>query len=212
MYLDALVVKVRENHQVRSKSAHIAVGVDLDGIKDVLIACCDGLVGLPEAIEATWPHTTVQTAARDPQDHLHHQLDRVAELPAPKDHQEPRHFPNDRAVVKLLWLAIPRHRGQTCPCPRQGTQRRPQPPQGRTHPRRGSQGPRLEHRPRHRIPRPANRSRQITGVATTYTEVLTSLQRNVLGPSGFSPASPARSTATAARPSPAGAHEGLGPR
>ncbi|TQC38300.1 IS256 family transposase, partial [Rhodococcus sp. WS4] len=90
VYLDALVVKVRENHQVRNKSAHIAVGVDLDGVKhvlgiwvqnaegatfwggvcaelanrgvrDVLIACCDGLPGLPEAIEATWPHTTVQT-------------------------------------------------------------------------------------------------------------------------------------------------------
>ena len=31
------------------------------GVRDVLIACCDGLSGLPEAIEATWPHTTVQT-------------------------------------------------------------------------------------------------------------------------------------------------------
>ena len=31
------------------------------GVRDVLIACCDGLSGLPEAIEAVWPHTTVQT-------------------------------------------------------------------------------------------------------------------------------------------------------
>ena len=90
IYLDALVVKVKENHQVRNKAAHIAVGVDLDGVKhvlgiwvqategakfwagvcaelrnrgirDVLIVCCDGLTGLPEAIEATWPQTTVQT-------------------------------------------------------------------------------------------------------------------------------------------------------
>jgi len=90
MYLDALVVKVRDGHQVRNKAAHIAVGVDLDGIKhvlgiwvqttegakfwagvcaelanrgvkDVLIVCCDGLSGFPEAIEATWPNTTVQT-------------------------------------------------------------------------------------------------------------------------------------------------------
>lgn len=90
VYLDALVVKVRDGHQVRNRSAHLAVGVDLDGIKhvlgiwvqaaegakfwagvcaelrnrgirDVLIVCCDGLSGLPEAIEATWPHTTVQT-------------------------------------------------------------------------------------------------------------------------------------------------------
>ena len=27
----------------------------------MLIACCDGLTGFPEAIEATWPHTVVQT-------------------------------------------------------------------------------------------------------------------------------------------------------
>ena len=36
MYLDALVVKVRDGHQVRNKAAHIAVGVDLDGVKHVL--------------------------------------------------------------------------------------------------------------------------------------------------------------------------------
>jgi putative transposase len=90
VYLDALVVKVKDNHQVRNRSAHIAVGVDCEGVKhvlgiwvqaaegarfwagvcaelrnrgvrDILIACCDGLTGLAEAIEATWPHTTVQT-------------------------------------------------------------------------------------------------------------------------------------------------------
>jgi putative transposase len=31
------------------------------GIKDVLIVCCAGLTGFPEAIEATWPNSTVQT-------------------------------------------------------------------------------------------------------------------------------------------------------
>ena len=90
IYLDALVVKVRDGHQVRNKAAHVAVGVDLDGVKhvlgiwvqasegakfwagvcaelrnrgirDVLIVCCDGLTGFPEAIEATWPKATVQT-------------------------------------------------------------------------------------------------------------------------------------------------------
>ena len=90
IYLDALIVKVRDGHTVRNKAAHIAVGVDTDGVKhvlgiwvqanegakfwagvcaelanrgvrDVLIACCDGLSGFPEAIEATWPHTVVQT-------------------------------------------------------------------------------------------------------------------------------------------------------
>jgi putative transposase len=90
IYLDALVVKVRDGHQVRSKAAHLAVGIDLDGIRhvlgiwvqagegakfwagvcaelrnrgiaEVLIVCCDGLAGFPEAIEATWPAATVQT-------------------------------------------------------------------------------------------------------------------------------------------------------
>ena len=90
LYLDALVVKVRDGHQVRNKAAHIAVGVDVEGVKhvlgiwiqqnegasfwagicaelanrgvrDILIACCDGLTGLPEAIEATWSKTVVQT-------------------------------------------------------------------------------------------------------------------------------------------------------
>ncbi len=90
IYLDAIVVKVRDGAHVRNKSAHIAIGVDLEGVKhvlgiwvqttegakfwagvcadlanrgisDVLIVCCDGLTGLPEAIEATWTQVTVQT-------------------------------------------------------------------------------------------------------------------------------------------------------
>ena len=90
MYLDALVVKVRDGAHVRNKAAHIAIGVDIEGIKhvlgiwvqategakfwagvcadmanrgvrDVLIVCCDGLTGFPEAIEATWAKATVQT-------------------------------------------------------------------------------------------------------------------------------------------------------
>jgi transposase-like protein len=90
IYLDALVVKVRDGGHVRNKAAHIAVGVDIEGIKhvlgiwvqanegakfwasvcaelanrgvrDVLVVCCDGLSGFPEAIEATWHNATVQT-------------------------------------------------------------------------------------------------------------------------------------------------------
>ncbi len=90
LYLDAIVVKIRDGAQVRNKAAHIAVGVDMDGIKhvlgiwveategakfwagvcaelanrgvkDVLIVCCDGLTGFPEAVGATWPLATVQT-------------------------------------------------------------------------------------------------------------------------------------------------------
>jgi transposase-like protein len=90
IYLDAIIVKIRDGAHVRNKAAHIAVGVDMDGIKhvlgiwientegakfwasvcadlanrgvkDVLIVCCDGLKGFPEAIEATWPDSVVQT-------------------------------------------------------------------------------------------------------------------------------------------------------
>jgi len=90
IYLDALVVKVKDGAVVKNKAAHIAIGVDMEGIKhvlgiwvqategakfwggvcaelsnrgvkDVLILCCDGLNGLPEAIQATWPLATVQT-------------------------------------------------------------------------------------------------------------------------------------------------------
>ncbi len=90
LYIDALVVKVRDGAHVINKAAHIVIGVDTDGVKhvlgiwvqsaegakfwlgvltelrnrgvrDVLIACCDGLEGLPAAIEAVWPQTVVQT-------------------------------------------------------------------------------------------------------------------------------------------------------
>ncbi len=90
VYLDALVVKVRDGAHVANRSAHIAVGVDLDGVKhvlgiwvqanegaafwanvcaelanrgvkDVLIVCCDGLTGFPDAVAATWTRAMVQT-------------------------------------------------------------------------------------------------------------------------------------------------------
>lgn len=90
MYLDAIVIKVRDGGKVANRAAHVAVGVDMDGVKhvlgiwvqakegaafwagvcadlanrgvkDVLIACTDGLTGFPEAISATWPDAVVQT-------------------------------------------------------------------------------------------------------------------------------------------------------
>ena len=91
VYLDAIVVKVREDHVVVNRPVYIAVGVDLDGrkhvlglglgkgdegakywlgvltelrnrgVKDVLIACVDGLTGFGDAIENVWPQATVQT-------------------------------------------------------------------------------------------------------------------------------------------------------
>jgi putative transposase len=90
VYLDALVVKVREQGVVTNKAAYLAIGVNLRGTKEVLglwlegnegakfwlkimmelknrgvadifIICCDGLKGFPEAIEAVFPKTIVQT-------------------------------------------------------------------------------------------------------------------------------------------------------
>lgn len=91
VYIDALVVKVRDQGTVRNKAAYLAIGVDVEGRKhvlgvwmgdgdegakfwlnvlteirnrgvaDVLVVCCDGLKGLPDAIEATWPRAVVQT-------------------------------------------------------------------------------------------------------------------------------------------------------
>ena len=89
MYLDATTVKVRHEGRVINKSAYLAIGINLDGIKEVLgiwleqtegaklwlkvmtemrnrgvkdifIACIDGLKGFPEAIEAQFPKTEVQ--------------------------------------------------------------------------------------------------------------------------------------------------------
>src|SRR5699024_2879800 len=41
--------------------AHVCADLANRGVRDVLIVCCDGLQGLPEAIEATWPDSLVQT-------------------------------------------------------------------------------------------------------------------------------------------------------
>ena len=90
VFLDALVIKVRDQGVVQNKSAYIALGVGVDGrkeilglwlestegarfwlkvitelknrgVQDILIACCDGLKGFPQAIEAVFPKTIVQT-------------------------------------------------------------------------------------------------------------------------------------------------------
>jgi putative transposase len=90
VYFDAMVVKVREDRSVRNMACYLALGVTVDGerevlgiwwqetegakfwlavlndlrrrgVSDVLIACVDGLKGFPDAIEATFPQTWVQT-------------------------------------------------------------------------------------------------------------------------------------------------------
>ena len=90
MYIDAIRLRIRDGGAVRIKACHIAIGVDIDGVKrvlgmwieqtegarfwagvltelrnrgvcDVLIVCCDGLTGLPDAIATAWPNAIVQT-------------------------------------------------------------------------------------------------------------------------------------------------------
>jgi transposase-like protein len=90
VYFDALMVKVTEDRSVRARACYLAVGVTCDGdrealgiwwqdsegakfwlavlndlarrgVRDVLIACVDGLSGFPDAIEAVFPKAWVQT-------------------------------------------------------------------------------------------------------------------------------------------------------
>jgi len=89
LYLDCLHVKVRDSGAVRTKAVYLAIGVNMDGHKEVLglwiaqtegakfwlqvvtelknrgvadifIACVDGLKGFPEAIEAVYPKAAIQ--------------------------------------------------------------------------------------------------------------------------------------------------------
>jgi putative transposase len=90
VFLDALVLKIRDGGTVQRKACYLALAINLDGdrevlgmwfqdtegakfwmqvlselkqrgVADILIACVDGLKGFPEAIEAIFPATTVQT-------------------------------------------------------------------------------------------------------------------------------------------------------
>ncbi|HSB25751.1 MAG TPA: IS256 family transposase [Burkholderiaceae bacterium] len=90
VYFDALRVKIRKDRSVIARACYLAIGVTLDGERevlgiwwqdeegarfwlavlndlkergagDILIACVDGLTGFPEAIEAVYPDTWVQT-------------------------------------------------------------------------------------------------------------------------------------------------------
>ncbi len=90
VFLDALVLKIRDGGSVQRRACYLALAINMDGerevlgmwfqanegakfwmqvltdlkqrgVQDILIACVDGLKGFPEAIEATFPLTTVQT-------------------------------------------------------------------------------------------------------------------------------------------------------
>ena len=89
VFLDCIVVKCRQDGKVSNVSVYLALGVNMDGmkellgiwiaktegakfwlniitelqnrgVKDIFIACVDGLKGFPEAIEAVFPQTQVQ--------------------------------------------------------------------------------------------------------------------------------------------------------
>lgn len=89
VYLDCLVVKIRQDKQVINKSIFLALGVNVEGqkellgmwiaqaegakfwlsvltelqnrgVKDILIACIDGLKGFPDAINTVYPHACIQ--------------------------------------------------------------------------------------------------------------------------------------------------------
>ena len=90
IFLDAMVLKIREGGSVQRRACYLALGVTVEGerdvlgmwfqetegakfwmqvltdlkqrgVRDILICCVDGLKGFPEAIEAIFPKTTVQT-------------------------------------------------------------------------------------------------------------------------------------------------------
>ncbi|ATG88583.1 IS256 family transposase [Methylomonas koyamae] len=89
VYLDCIHVKVRDTGAVRVKAVYLAIGINLQGekevlglwiaqtegakfwlqvvtdlknrgVQDIFIACVDGLKGFPEAIETVYPHAAVQ--------------------------------------------------------------------------------------------------------------------------------------------------------
>ena len=90
LFLDALVLKIRDGGSVQRRACYLALAIGMDGerdvlgmwfqanegakfwmqvltdlkqrgVQDILICCVDGLKGFPEAIEAIFPATTVQT-------------------------------------------------------------------------------------------------------------------------------------------------------
>lgn len=89
VYLDCIVLKIRQDKRVINKAVYLALGVNLDGqkellgmwlsenegakfwlgvltelqnrgVKDILIACVDGLKGFPDAINTVYPDTHIQ--------------------------------------------------------------------------------------------------------------------------------------------------------
>ena len=89
VYLDCIVLKIRQDKRVINKAVYLALGVNLEGhkellglwlaenegakfwlnvltelqnrgVQDILIACVDGLKGFPDAINTVFPETQIQ--------------------------------------------------------------------------------------------------------------------------------------------------------
>lgn len=128
VYFDAIHYKVRDNGKVVSKAAYVALGIDLEGkkdilgiwigeaegakfwlrviselknrnVKDILIACVDGLKGLPEAIGSVYPKTDVQLCV------VHMIRNSVRYIP----HKHSKEFLTD---LKSVYTAITEEQGR----------------------------------------------------------------------------------------------------
>ena len=123
VFMDAIHYHVRSEGQIVKKAVYIAIGIDLDGRKDVLgmwvgenesakywatvlnslknrgiedifIACTDNLTGFSTAIEAVFPKTEIQNCII----HQHRQLRKVTKAKSV--------FPTDDSLLKMLYLAM----------------------------------------------------------------------------------------------------------
>lgn len=121
VYMDAVHFKVRDDNKIISKAAYICLGIDMNGykdilgiwigeaegakfwlsvcndlnnrgVKDILLACMDGLRGLPEAIKAVFPDVCIQNC-------IVHQIRNSIKYVSYKDKKE---FMKD---IKLVYTA-----------------------------------------------------------------------------------------------------------
>ncbi|MBE0371067.1 hypothetical protein PAUR_b1235 [Pseudoalteromonas aurantia 208] len=142
VYLDCLVVKIRQDKQVINKAVYLALGVNDEGhkellgmwisenegakfwlnvltelqnrgVKDILIACVDGLKGFPDAINAVYPDIQIQLC-------IVHTVRNSLKFVPSKDSKaiesinsvirkaikKRKQFPHDDSVRKVIYLAI----------------------------------------------------------------------------------------------------------
>lgn len=145
LFMDCLVVKVRDNGMVINKALYFALAINMEGqkellgmwispnegakfclsvltelqnrgVKDILIACVDGLTGFPNAIQTVFPKTTVQLCivhmVRNSVAFVswQQQFDKLTDHAnrfAPISRQSIRRLPNLR--LNLIWNCLPKN-------------------------------------------------------------------------------------------------------